>query len=145
MRGTTTMSATSAPVGRSYASGTYPVALLGDTIGDNFGRTASRFGDREALVDVAAGRRWTYTELAAELRRVDTDPVRHGQDRRDPGQHQPRLRRPRAGVRAAPGRGAAADRGPGPPLVRLRGDDRRGSPGLPGPGRSHPARQRRVG
>jgi fatty-acyl-CoA synthase len=61
------MSATSAPVGRSYASGTYPVALLGDTIGDNFDRTASRFGDREALVDVAAGRRWTYTELAAAV------------------------------------------------------------------------------
>jgi fatty-acyl-CoA synthase len=61
------MSATSAPVGRSYASGTYPVALLGDTIGDNFDRTASRFGDREALVDVAAGRRWTYAELAADV------------------------------------------------------------------------------
>jgi fatty-acyl-CoA synthase len=61
------MSATSAPVGRSYASGTYPVALIGDTIGDNFDRTASRFGDREALVDVAAGRRWTYTELAADV------------------------------------------------------------------------------
>src|ERR1700744_3815109 len=65
MRGTTTMSATSAPVGRSYASGTYPVALLGDTIGDNFDATASRFGDREALVDVAAGRRWGYRELGA--------------------------------------------------------------------------------
>jgi len=61
------MSATSAPVGRSYASGTYPVALLGDTIGDNFDRTASQYGDREALVDVAAGRRWTYTELAADV------------------------------------------------------------------------------
>src|SRR5579875_2673376 len=67
MRGTTTMSETSAPGGRSYASGTYPVALLGDTIGDNFDRTASRYGDREALVDVAAGRRWTYTELARGL------------------------------------------------------------------------------
>jgi fatty-acyl-CoA synthase len=55
------------PVARSYASGTYPVALLGDTIGENFARTASRFGDREALVDVAAGRRWTYTELAAAV------------------------------------------------------------------------------
>src|SRR6201996_6700121 len=65
MRGTTTMSATSAPVGRSYASGTYPVALLGDTIGDNFDRTAGQYGDREALVDVAAGRRGAYTQLAA--------------------------------------------------------------------------------
>src|SRR6201995_2543754 len=67
MRGTTTMSETSAPGGRSYASGTYPVALLGDTIGDNFDRTASRFADREALVDVAASRRWTYRELAADV------------------------------------------------------------------------------
>ena len=61
------MSETSAPGGRSYASGTYPVALLGDTIGDNFDRTASRFADREALVDVAASRRWTYRELAADV------------------------------------------------------------------------------
>jgi fatty-acyl-CoA synthase len=61
------MSETSAPGGRSYASGTYPVALLGDTIGDNFDRTASRFADREALIDVAAGRRWTYRELAADV------------------------------------------------------------------------------
>jgi len=57
----------SLPAGRSYASGTYPVALLGDTIGDNFDATASRFADREALVDVAAGRRWSYRELAADV------------------------------------------------------------------------------
>jgi fatty-acyl-CoA synthase len=55
------------PAARSYASGTYPVALLGDTIGENFDRTVSQFGDREALVDVAAGRRWTYTELATAV------------------------------------------------------------------------------
>jgi fatty-acyl-CoA synthase len=61
------MSETRPPVARSYASGTYPVALLGDTIGENFDRAASRFGDREALVDVAAGRRWTYRELATAV------------------------------------------------------------------------------
>jgi fatty-acyl-CoA synthase len=61
------MPQTSLPAGRSYASGTYPVALLGDTIGDNFDQTASRFGDREALVDVAAGRRWSFRELAADV------------------------------------------------------------------------------
>ena len=61
------MSETRPPVARSYASGTYPVALLGDTIGENFDRTASRFGDREALVDVTAGRRWTYRELATAV------------------------------------------------------------------------------
>jgi fatty-acyl-CoA synthase len=57
----------SAPAGRSYSSGTFEVALLGDTISDNLDRTVSRFGDREALVDVAAGRRWTYRELAADV------------------------------------------------------------------------------
>ena len=61
------MSQSSAPAGRSYASGTFGVALLGDTIGDNFDRTVARFGDREALVDVATGRRWTYRELAADV------------------------------------------------------------------------------
>src|SRR6201994_1787885 len=67
MRGTTTMSETRPPLARSYASGTYPVALLGDTIGENFDRTVSRFGDREALVDVTTGRRWTYRELAGAV------------------------------------------------------------------------------
>jgi fatty-acyl-CoA synthase len=43
------------------------VPLLGDTIGDNFDRTAARFGDRAALADVAAGRRWTYRELAGDV------------------------------------------------------------------------------
>lgn len=61
------MSQSSAPAGRSYASGTFGVALLGDTISDNFDRTVARFGDREALVDVAAGCRWTYRELAADV------------------------------------------------------------------------------
>ena len=61
------MSQSSAPAGRSYASGTSGVALLGDTIGDNFDRTVARSGDREALVDVATGRRWTYRELAADV------------------------------------------------------------------------------
>jgi fatty-acyl-CoA synthase len=61
------VSQSSAPAGRSYASGTFEVALLGDTIGDNFDRTVARFGDREALVDIPAGRRWTYRELAADV------------------------------------------------------------------------------
>ncbi|MFB9685809.1 AMP-binding protein [Amycolatopsis plumensis] len=56
-----------APALPSYASGTSEVPLLGDTIGDNFDRTVAAFGDRDALVDRAAGRRWTYRELAAEV------------------------------------------------------------------------------
>ena len=51
----------------SYASGAWDVPLLGDTIGDNFDRTVARHGDRDALVDRPTGRRWTYTELAAEV------------------------------------------------------------------------------
>jgi fatty-acyl-CoA synthase len=41
--------------------------LLGDTIGQNFDATVRAFGDREALVDVPAGRRWRYADLAADV------------------------------------------------------------------------------
>ncbi len=51
----------------SYSQGAWDVPLLGDTIGDNLDRTAARFGDREALVDRAAGKRWTYDEFVADV------------------------------------------------------------------------------
>jgi fatty-acyl-CoA synthase len=51
----------------SYSSGESATPLLGDTIGDNFDATVRRFGQREALVDRPSGRRWTYTELAADV------------------------------------------------------------------------------
>lgn len=54
----------------SYASGTSEVPLLGDTIGDNFDRAVERFGQRDALVERATGRRWTYRELADEVNAV---------------------------------------------------------------------------
>ncbi|MFI5730658.1 AMP-binding protein [Kribbella sp. NPDC051587] len=54
----------------SYASGTSDMPLLGETIGANLSRTVARYGDREALVEVQTGRRWTYTELGAEVDRV---------------------------------------------------------------------------
>ncbi|MCO1578233.1 AMP-binding protein [Crossiella sp. SN42] len=54
----------------SYASGTSEVPLLGDTIGDNFDRAVERFGQRDALVERATGRRWTYRELADEVNSV---------------------------------------------------------------------------
>lgn len=47
----------------SYAHGTGTTALLGDTIGHNLDRAVEAFGEREALVDVASGRRWTYAEF----------------------------------------------------------------------------------
>ena len=56
-----------APALPSYGSGLSEAPLLGDTIGDNFDRTVAAHGDREALVDRSAGRRWTYRELAADV------------------------------------------------------------------------------
>ncbi|WP_305092390.1 AMP-binding protein [Prescottella sp. R16] len=51
----------------SYASGISDTPLPGDTIGDNFDRTVAAHGDRDALVEHASGRRWSYTALAAEV------------------------------------------------------------------------------
>ncbi|MEY2475353.1 MAG: fatty-acyl-CoA synthase, partial [Actinomycetota bacterium] len=56
----------------SYASGASTVPLLGRTIGADLAATAARFGDREALVDVPTGKRFTYAELDAEVNRVAT-------------------------------------------------------------------------
>jgi len=55
-----------APVA-SYSHGTSTTPLLGETIGANLERMARRFGEREALVDVPTGRRWTYAELDADI------------------------------------------------------------------------------
>ncbi|UNT01345.1 AMP-binding protein [Streptomyces tubbatahanensis] len=41
--------------------------MLGDTIGENLARAVAAHGDREALVDVAGGRRWTYRGFAADV------------------------------------------------------------------------------
>jgi fatty-acyl-CoA synthase len=54
----------------SYASGVSAVPLLGETIGENLERAAARYAGREALVDVATGRRWTYTELDTAVNEV---------------------------------------------------------------------------
>ncbi|TDC99146.1 AMP-binding protein, partial [Saccharopolyspora terrae] len=51
----------------SYDSGASTVPLLGDTIGTNLDRTAARFPERDALVEVATGRRWTYREFVADV------------------------------------------------------------------------------
>ncbi|MGY1710199.1 AMP-binding protein [Geodermatophilus sp. SYSU D00758] len=56
-----------APALPSYSSGTSTVPLLGDTIGANLDRTAARVGDREALVECATGRRFTYPQFVAEV------------------------------------------------------------------------------
>ncbi|MDX2681375.1 AMP-binding protein [Streptomyces soliscabiei] len=56
--------------GSSYAHGTSATALLGDTIGADLDRTAERWPDREALVDMASGRRWTYAAFVADVDRL---------------------------------------------------------------------------
>src|SRR3954452_17239849 len=54
----------------SYASGTSTTPLLGETIDANLRKAVERFGDREAVVDVAGGRRLTYREFDAEVEQV---------------------------------------------------------------------------
>jgi fatty-acyl-CoA synthase len=51
----------------SYSSGAAELGLLGDTIGDNLGRTAARYADREAVVESATGRRLSYADLDAAV------------------------------------------------------------------------------
>lgn len=54
----------------SYTGGTGTTALLGDTIGANLDRAIAAHPDREALVDVPSGRRWTYAEFGAAVDEV---------------------------------------------------------------------------
>ncbi|MFH9083995.1 AMP-binding protein [Streptomyces sp. NPDC017673] len=51
----------------SYTHGTSPTVLLGDTIGANLDRAVAAWPDREALVDMPSGRRWTYAEFGAAV------------------------------------------------------------------------------
>jgi fatty-acyl-CoA synthase len=57
----------------SYSHGVSATPLLGETIGENLGRVAAEFAEREAVVDVPSGRRWTYRQLEA-----DTDALARG-------------------------------------------------------------------
>jgi fatty-acyl-CoA synthase len=52
---------------KSYTSAVSGTPLLGDTIGENLDKTVARFPDRDALVDIPAGRRWSYAELKADV------------------------------------------------------------------------------
>ncbi|MGQ0844085.1 MAG: AMP-binding protein [Sporichthyaceae bacterium] len=54
----------------SYASGTSSVPLLGETLGATLARIAAAHPDAEAVVDVPAGKRWTYAQLHADVRRL---------------------------------------------------------------------------
>jgi fatty-acyl-CoA synthase len=54
----------------SHTAGPTDVPLLEQTIPDNLDTTVARFGEREALVDVAQGIRWSYAEFAGEVDRL---------------------------------------------------------------------------
>ena len=51
----------------SYTSAVSSTPLLGDTIGANLDRTVARYPDRLALVDIPAGKRYSYRELADDV------------------------------------------------------------------------------
>ena len=54
----------------SYAAGETTPPLIESTIGAHFEEIAGRFAEREALVECATGRRWTYAELDAAVNDV---------------------------------------------------------------------------
>ncbi|MBK5216618.1 MAG: AMP-binding protein, partial [Propionibacteriales bacterium] len=57
--------------------------LLDETIGANFEKIVTRFGDREALIDVPTGDTWTYSELDRDVDRVATSLLGIGLDKGD--------------------------------------------------------------
>jgi fatty-acyl-CoA synthase len=67
----------------SYSHGTSDLPLLGETIGENLLRVAARFPDREALVDVPSGRRWTYREFGEAVGALARGLIAAGIDKGD--------------------------------------------------------------
>jgi fatty-acyl-CoA synthase len=55
---------------RSYAHGPSSTPLCGDTIGERFRATVAAFAGREALVVRSQNRRFTWSELDGEVRKV---------------------------------------------------------------------------
>jgi len=62
----------------SYARGETTPPLLDETIGARLERTVAAHPDREALVDVADGRRWTWRELNHEIDEIARGLIAHG-------------------------------------------------------------------
>jgi fatty-acyl-CoA synthase len=67
----------------SSAKGEQEPALLDETIGANLERTAARFADREAMVDVASGRRWTWRQLDEDVDRLARGLIAAGVEKGD--------------------------------------------------------------
>jgi fatty-acyl-CoA synthase len=62
----------------SYARGETDRPLLEQTIGANLEATVAAYGEREALVEVATGRRWTYAELDRDVDALACGLIRAG-------------------------------------------------------------------
>jgi fatty-acyl-CoA synthase len=62
----------------SYAQGETEPALLEQTIGANFEATVAAHPDREALVEFASGRRWTWSELDRDVDALAIGLIRAG-------------------------------------------------------------------
>jgi fatty-acyl-CoA synthase len=62
----------------SYDRGPSEPPLLETTIGANFAASATKYAHADALVDIRAGRRWSYAELLVSVRRLATGLVRAG-------------------------------------------------------------------
>ncbi|GAA3830286.1 AMP-binding protein [Nocardioides panacisoli] len=67
----------------SYAAGETTTPLLEETIGRNFERTVATWPDREALVEMASGRRWTWRELNHAVDEVARGLIAYGIERGD--------------------------------------------------------------
>ena len=67
----------------SYAAGETSTPLLDETIGANLERTVAQWPDREALVEVASGRRWTWRELDHAVDQVARGLIAVGIDQGD--------------------------------------------------------------
>src|SRR4051794_39364977 len=67
----------------SYSSSTSSIPLLGETIDANLRRTVARFPEREAVVDVPAGRRLTYAEVDEAVDELARGLLARGVDRGD--------------------------------------------------------------
>ncbi|GAA4709692.1 AMP-binding protein [Nocardioides conyzicola] len=67
----------------SYAKGESEPALLEETIGANLERTVAANAEREALVEFASGRRWTWAELDRDVDAVARGLIAAGLEKGD--------------------------------------------------------------
>jgi len=67
----------------SYAAGATTMPLLEETIGRNFERTVAAHADREALVEIASGRRWSWRQLNRAVDEVARGLITYGIEKGD--------------------------------------------------------------